>query len=193
MASCASTPRSTIIRLPSGARPAQSAAPEGGRSAVGHPPCRVGNSGRVRRVAPPRLRGVLGLATVRRAGAFRRLHPRILAPCFVAGIPASSPDAGFAAHPPPRVRSSHSAQHELAPPAPHLPSFFASRDTLIILFNADKTNGGRQAAIIFLNGDQGTGRPTSAALSGGGGAIPCAPLQAAQAGVAREERSGSPP
>ena len=122
-ASCASTPRSTIIRLPSGARPAQSAAPEGGRSAVGHPPCRVGNSGRVRRVAPPRLRGVLGLATVRRAGAFRRLHPRILAPCFVAGIPASSPDAGFAAHPPPRVRPSHSAQRSPVPPAPHQSSF----------------------------------------------------------------------
>ena len=118
-ASCLSAPRSTIIRLPSGARPAQSAAPEGGRSAVGHPPCRVDNSGRVRRVAPPRLRGVLGLATVRRAGAFRRLHPRILAPCFVAGIPASSPDAGFAAHPPPRVRPPHSAQRSPAPPAPH--------------------------------------------------------------------------
>ena len=164
-ASCLSAPRSTIIRLPSGARPAQSAAPEGGRSAVGHPPCRVGNSGRVRRVAPPRLRGVLGLATVRRAGAFRRLHPRILAPCIVAGIPASSPGAGFAAHPPSRTRPPHSAQHSLAPPAPHQPSFFASPDSCYILPNVREANGGRKAAIIFYCGVEGTPPSTNSPLS----------------------------
>ena len=99
-AACASSPRSAISRLASGASPAQPAAPESGPLRCGPKRERAWHPGGVRRHG---LRLSSGSSARKRASgpSSRRLRPQPIPRCFVGGY-ASSPRGRSAANAPNR-------------------------------------------------------------------------------------------